>query len=482
MTRVAERTYDLAITGGTLVSAGRAYPASIAVRDGRIADIMTAGVPIAAAQTMVVKGLHVLPGIIDTHVHTRHPGVEAREDFASGTAAAAAGGITTLFEMPISKVPTNSAANLKARLEAMAPQAHIDYALYGGAGRDNVDRIVEQAEAGAIAFKTFLQPPPEGREDEFLGLWCRHDEVRHVMDAVRLTRLRHCFHCEEPGMYGPLRARLEGMGRTTGRAHAESRPAACEEVSVAVVLARAAEKPLPIGIVHCSSPMSARLAADARLRGLNVAVETCPPYLFFTEQALDKLGPYAKCNPALRSAEMRDGLWHAIQGGLIEYIGTDHSPFLAEDKERFGDDIFKAPPGIAGLDIFTPLMLTAVNDRRITLPQVVAVCSENPAYVFRLPNKGRMVVGADADFTIVDMKKKWRFNAATALTRSRANMRLWDGFRLKGAVVTTMVRGVPVHRDGQLVGAPGYGRFQRPDLDVDGGRPIAGVLWGAGPT
>lgn len=479
---MAEQTYDLAITGGTLVSAGRAYPASIGIRDGRIADIVTAGLPLSAERTIVVKGLHVLPGIIDTHVHTRHPGVEAREDFASGTAAAAAGGITTLFEMPISKVPTNSAANLKARVAAMAPQAHIDYALYGGAGRDNLDRIVEQAEAGAIAFKTFLQPPPEGREDEFLGLWCRHDEVRQVMDAVRLTRLRHCFHCEEPGMYGPLRARLEAMGRTTGRAHAESRPAACEEVSVAVVLARAAEKPLPIGIVHCSSPMSARLAADARLRGLNVAVETCPPYLFFTDEVLDRLGPYAKCNPALRSAEMRDGLWHSIQGGFIEYIGTDHSPFLAEDKERVGDDIFHAPPGIAGLDIFTPLMLTAVNERRITLPQVVAVCSENPAYVFHLPNKGRMVVGADADFTIVDMKKKWRFKASTALTKSRANMKLWDGFRLKGAVVTTMVRGVPIYEDGQLVGAPGYGQFQRPDLDVDGGRPLAGALWGAGPT
>jgi allantoinase len=305
--------------------------------------------------------------------------------------------------------------------------------------------------------------------------------VRSVMDAVRLTRLRHCFHCEEPGMYGPLRARLEGLGQTRGRAHAESRPAACEEVSVAVVLARAAEKPLPIGIVHCSSPMSARLAADARLRGLNVTVETCPPYLFFTMDALDKLGPYAKCNPPLRSATMRDELWWAIQGGLIEYVGTDHSPFLAEDKERFGDDIFQAPPGIAGLDAFVPLMLTAVSQRRITLPQVVAVCSENPAHVFRLPNKGRMTVGSDADFTIVDMKRAWRFKAATALTKSRANMRLWDGFKMKGAVITTMVRGVPVYQDGQVVGAQGYGRFQRPDMEVDAGRPIAGALWGAGP-
>ena len=126
-------------------------------------------------------------------------------------------------------------------------------------------------------------------------------------------------------------------------------------------------------------------------------------------------------------------------------------------------------------------MLTAVSQRRITLPQVVAVCSENPAHVFRLPNKGRMTVGSDADFTIVDMKRTWRFKAATALTKSRANMRLWDGFKMKGAVITTMVRGVAVFQDGQVVGAQGYGRFQRPDIDIDAGRPIAGALWGAGP-
>jgi dihydropyrimidinase/allantoinase len=227
--------------------------------------------------------------------------------------------------------------------------------------------------------------------------------------------------------------------------------------------------------------MSARLAADARLRGLNVAVETCTPYLFFTAEALDTLGPYAKCNPPLRSRAMRDELWWAIQGGLIEYVGTDHSPFLAEDKQRFGEDIFQAPPGIAGLDAFVPLMLTAASQGRITLPQLVAVCSENPAFVFRLPNKGRMAVGADADFTIVDTKRSWRFRAATALSKSRANMRLWDGFRMKGAVVTTMVRGVAVYQDGQVVGRQGYGRFQRPNLEIDGGRPIAGALWGAGP-
>jgi dihydropyrimidinase/allantoinase len=475
------RPFDLVIRNGTLVGAGRQFRSTVAVRDGLIEGFYGDDDVLPAEREINARGLHVLPGVIDPHVHTRYPGVDERETFESGTAAAAAGGITTLFEMPISKVPTNSAANLQQRLALMAPQAHIDYALYGGAGRDNIETIVEQAESGAIAFKTFLQPPPAGREEEFRGLWCRHDEVRSVMDAVRLTGLRHCFHCEEPGMYEPLRARLEGLGQTRGRAHAESRPENCEDASVAVVLGQATARPLPIGIVHCSSLRSAHLAFDARRRGLNVTVEVCAPYLFFTDEALDRLGPYAKCNPPLRSRETREALWRGIGSGLVEYLGTDHSPFTREDKERFGDDIFKAPPGIAGLDIYVPLLLTGVHERKMTLTQMVAVSAENPAYVYHLPNKGRMVVGTDADFTIVDMKKRWRFDAGKALTRSRANMALWDGFALTGAVHATVVRGVPVYREGQIVGQPGHGRFQRPNPALGGGRPIEGSLWGVSP-
>jgi allantoinase len=479
---VATPPFDLVIRNGTIVAAGRQFRAAVAVRDGLIEGFYGDDDRLPAERDIDARGLHVLPGIIDPHVHTRYPGVDERETFESGTAAAAAGGITTLFEMPISKLPTTCAANLQARVERMAPEAYIDFALYGGAGRDNVETIVEQAEAGAIAFKTFLTPPPPGREDEFRGLWCRHDEVRSVMDAVRLTGLRHCFHCEEPGMYEPLRARLEGLGQTRGHAHAEARPEGCEEASVGVVLARAAERPLPVGIVHCSSPRSLRMAWDARRQGLNVTAEVCTPYLFFTEHALDRLGPYAKCNPPLRSAETREELWRGIGAGFVEYLGTDHSPFTKADKERFGDDIHKAPPGIAGLDVFVPLLLTGVHERKITLPQMVAVCSENPAYVYRLLNKGRMVVGTDGDFTIVDVKKRWRFDASTSRTRSKANMKLWDGFAMTGAVHATIVRGVPVFLEGDIVGRPGFGRFQRPNRTGEGGRPIEGSLWGAAPV
>jgi allantoinase len=455
--------YDLVVTGTTLVTGTGLADATIAVADGRIVDLLDPQARPAAAAVIDGRGLHVLPGVIDTHVHTRYPGIDAREDFDSGTAAAAAGGITTLFEMPIAKLPTNSGLNLARRAALMQPQARIDYALYGGAGHENLDEIASQAEAGAVAFKTFLQPPPPARLDEFFGLTCT-DEVLllDVMRAVAVTGLRHCFHCEHTPSFQALQARLQAAGHTTGRAHAESRPAFVEELSVAQVLTLAETTGVPVHVVHCSSPRSLRLVRDARARGVDATAETCPPYLFYTEEALDRLGPFAKCNPPLRAAADVEGMWEGVRDGLVACIGTDHSPFLAEEKERGRDPIFTAPPGLCGLEVMVPLMLTAVHQGRLRLSDVARLCSEGAAELFRLPGKGRLAVGADADLTVVDLAASWTYDSARAVTRSRDNMRLYDGTRMHGRVVHTVVRGVPVFREGDLVGPLGHGRFVRP--------------------
>jgi allantoinase len=455
--------YDLLVSGATLVTGAGIAEAGIAVSGGRIVDLLDPEARPAAAEVIDGRGLHVLPGVIDTHVHTRYPGVDAREDFDSGTAAAAAGGITTLFEMPIAKVPTNSGLNLARRAALMQPQARIDYALYGGAGDENLDEIAGQAEAGAVAFKTFLQPPPPARLDEFFGLTCT-DEVRllDVMRAVAATGLRHCFHCEHAPSVQALQARLQAAGRTTGRAHAESRPAFVEELSVAQVLTLAEATGVSVQVVHCSSPRSLRLVRDARARGVDATAETCPPYLFFTDEALDRLGPFAKCNPPLRAAEDVEALWEGVRAGLVACIGTDHSPFLGDEKARGRDPIFAAPPGLCGLEVMVPLMLTAVHHGRLPLPEVARLLSEGAAELFRLPGKGRLAVGADADLTIVDLGAAWTYDSRQAVTRSRDNMRIYDGTRLHGRVVHTVVRGVPVLREGEVVGQPGHGRFVRP--------------------
>ena len=456
-------SFETVVVHGTVVAGTVVAPATVAIRDGRIAALLDAAERPSSSAIVDATGLHVLPGLIDTHVHTRHPGVAAREDFASGTAAAAAGGITTLFEMPISKIPTNSADSLAARIAAMTPQAHVDFALYGGAGHESIDRITEQAESGAIAFKTFLQPPPPARLDEFVGLWCTdYALLRDVMRAVASTGRRHCFHCEYAPMYQSLQAALEAAGRRTGHAHAEGRPPIVEEIAVAMVLALAAETEAAVGVVHASSARSARLVADARRRGIDATVETCPPYLFFTDEALDRLGPFAKCNPPLRSHAEVEQLWTAVAGGQIDYIGTDHSPFLEDEKSAATGNIFLAPPGLCGLEMMAPLLLTAVAQGRLTLTRMVELCATRAAQIFDLPAKGRIAPGADADLTLVDLQARSRYDSRRALTRSRANMAIYDGVDLQGRVVATFVRGREVFRDGAVIGAAGHGQFVRP--------------------
>jgi dihydropyrimidinase/allantoinase len=224
----------------------------------------------------------------------------------------------------------------------------------------------------------------------------------------------------------------------------------------------AAEACGPVHVVHASSPRTVRLVADARRRGVRATVETCPPYLFFTQDALERLGPFAKCNPPLRTAEEVEGLWSAVRGGDVDIIASDHSPFLAEEKSQAAADIFRAPPGLGGLEALAPLMLTAVAERRLSLGDLVRLVSERPAAIFGLTGKGSLDPGADADFTVVDLGATWTFDSARCFTRSKASMQIYDGLRMRGRVESTWVRGVPVFRSGEVTGRPGHGRLVIP--------------------
>ena len=452
--------FDTVLHGATIVTDREARPGTVAVRDGRIAAVLPADARPAAAEAVDAAGLHLFPGLVDPHVHTRHPGVPEREDFESGTAAAAAGGITTIVEMPISKVPANSAANVEARIAAMRPGALVDFALWGGAGDENVADIAGQAAAGVVGFKTFLQPPPPARLDEFRGLWSLDPAtLREVMRAVAATGLPHAFHCEHAPLYLALQERLVAAGRTDGPAHADSRPPIVEELSVAMVLALAAETGGHVHVVHLSSPRSARLVADARARGVKVTAETCPPYLFLTRDALALHAGFAKCNPPLREAADVEALWAAVAGGVIDYFCTDHSPFLDEEKARGFANIFEAPPGLCGLEIMAPLVLTAARDGRLPLPAAARLLSSGAAGVLGLAGKGRIAPGADADLTLVDLAADWTFDHRACRTRSRGNMQVFDGMRLGARVVSTFVGGARVFHEGDITARPGHGRF-----------------------
>ena len=452
----------LVIAGGTVVTPTRVERLGVAIDEGRIVAIGREEDLPAGAERIDATGLHVLPGLIDTHTHARDPSVAEREDFGSATAAAAAGGITTILEMPISTPSVHSAEIFRARAVAVQPWAHVDFGLYGGAAGDNLEQIEGLAEAGAVGYKTFRTLAPAGRESEFIGL-CAPDPADYLraLERVAATGLTAAVHAEDAQLLARNQAELQAVGERGPLSHARWRPPVVELSSVAqsIELARAAGARLQLA--HCSTAAAVALATRARAE-MSVTVETCPHYLFLTQDDLERHGPFAKINPPLRSSEEVAALWACLRAGEIDVIGSDHSPFLVSEKAPYADDMWSALPGVPGLEALLPLLLTAVADGRLTLEQMVALTSTNAARIFGLRDKGAIRVGADADVTLVDLARPGVIDTSRWLTRSRGTARVWDGRAVRGAVVATLVRGRIVFRDGTLRGAPGWGRLTSP--------------------
>lgn len=454
---------ELVIRGGTVVTPSGRLRVGVAIAEGRIVAVGPDGSLPDAAEVIDATGLLVLPGVIDTHTHARDPSRDEREDFETATAAAAAGGITTILEMPISTPSVHSRRTLEARVAAVAPKARVDFGLYGGAAGDNLDEIAGLAAAGAVGYKTFRTPVPVGREQEFVGL-CAPDagDYLRALERVAETGLVGAVHAEDPQILARRAADLQTAGDREPMSHARWRPEVVERSSVAQSLELARAAGARIEIAHCSTPGTVGLVTRARADGVAATVETCPHYLFLTQEAIGEFGPFAKINPPLRSAEQVAGLWERVRAGEVDVIGSDHSPFLVEEKEPFWADMWSALPGAPGLESLLPLMLTAAAEERITLEQVVALTSANAARIFGLAAKGSISAGADADLVLVDVTRPQTIDTSRWLTRSRGTARIWDGRPVRGAVVRTILRGRTVYADGRLVGELGWGRFVRP--------------------
>jgi dihydropyrimidinase/allantoinase len=287
-------------------------------------------------------------------------------------------------------------------------EAVVDIAFFGAAGTDCLDDVIPCSKSGIVAFKTFLHEAPPGRKEEFIGLTAPNTGDQYeLMEKVAQTGVMIGFHAENNDMINKNIAILRSEGKTSPIYHGRSRPPVAEIETTSKILLFAEKTGAKVEICHITTPEVVELVNEAKCKGVYAIAETCPHYLFLNENALNKLGVFAKVNPPLRSEEERQGMWKMVNDGSIDIIGSDHAPYTKEEKERGSEDIFVPPAGFPGLSTRLPLLFTAVKEGKTELDRMVELICENPARIFGLyPKKGTIAVGSDADFVIFDPDKK----------------------------------------------------------------------------
>lgn len=462
---------DLVIAGGTIINPSHetAYtsgPGTLVVENGWIAAVLAPADRPSATRVLDAAGMLVLPGGIDPHVHCRAPSFPQRGDFATESMAAAAGGITTIFEMPISKPGVATTAALQARGALVERDAYVNIALYGAPGLLDAGEVQGMADAGAIAFKLFMTAAPPGREDEFAGLIA--PDAASLCTALELTRetgLRCAIHCEDQSLIDLYAARALAHPGPDWQRHLMSRPAVAETVAIASVIQLAQALEAPVHIVHVSAQASIALVHAARQRGVPLTAETCPHYLLFTNDVLAEAGPYAKINPPIRTHADQEALWDAVQAGVLDFIATDHAPFTVAEKEAARGRILEAPPGHPGLEVLVPFLMTRALQGSLSCERAVELMSANAARAFGLyPRKGVLRPGADADICLYDPRGKACRTRAGWLSKGAQANRLYQDLHIQGSVHATIAGGRIICQEGTIVGQRGDGTWLRPHM------------------
>src|SRR5215472_15418535 len=375
MTNPTTSIADLMISGATVVTDTASFDAAVAIKDGQILAIGEKRAMPTARETFDATGLHLLPGAIDVHVHFREPGYTHKEDWQTGTAAAAMGGVTTVFEMPTVDPPTGTPEALSLKQEA-AKKAHVDYGLYGLLAEDNIDHLEALIDGGVAGFKCFmgntfgnLPSPSTGAMLEGFEIIAKHG-------------MRISLHAETASIMARREKKLQAAGRSDPVAHLASRPAvvAIEAVSRAAILAEWTGA--RIHILHISSAEELRPLREAKARGVDITGETCPHYLLLSSDDYALLGGVIRVNPPVREPRNREPLWAALADGTIDLIATDHAPHSPEEKTR--NDIWTVDCGFPGVETQMPLMLTEVAAGRMSVCDYVRRSAFHPAKIWGL--------------------------------------------------------------------------------------------------
>lgn len=434
--------FDLIVRGGTVVNHNGEGKADIGVVGGKIAVIGDLSRH-AAGLDIDARGLHVLPGVIDTQVHFREPGNEHKEDLETGTRAAALGGVTAVFEMPNTAPPTTDADALNEKLRRAKGRAHVDHAFYVGATQENADHLGElERLPGCCGVKTFM-----GSSTGTL-LVGDDDGLDRVVKSINR---RGAFHAEDEAR---LNARKPLAREGDWTSHPEVRDDETALLAVQRLVAAARKYGKRVHVLHVSSAIEMEFLATAK----DVAtVETLPQFLTFAgPQIYERLHGFAQMNPPIRYPQDLAALWSiGILQGVVDVLGTDHAPHTREEKAQ---PYPKSPSGMPGVQTLVPVMLTHVNEGRLSLQRFVDLTSAGPNRVFGIEGKGRIALGYDADFTLVDLKAKRVIRNEDQATR--AGWTPFDGFEATGWPMATIIRGQLVMNEGEIV-TPSAGEAMR---------------------
>jgi dihydroorotase (multifunctional complex type) len=443
--------YDLTIRNGKLVTPHATYEGDIAVEGGRIVAIGKSDTLPKGGESIDASSKFVLPGIIDIHVHFREPGYTHKEDFETGSMAAAAGGITTVYDMPNNRPFLKTVKDFDEKREMIRSRAYVDYGLIAAVCKDNIEEIPRLAEAGVGCFKTFMS--------DVAGETPLDDgELLRAFGLVGKTGLIIGVHAENDDIVKYCTADVRRQGRTDLIAYADAHPNLAEAEAIQRAILLSASAGCRLHIYHMSTREGVELVRDAKARGLHVTSETSPVYLLLSREDVGRVGRLLKVSPPVRFPADIKALWEGLHDGTVDLIGTDHAPHTLE--EKLGGDIWESKGGLPGVETNVSLMLTQVNAGWLSLMEYVGLASEHPAKLFNLyPRKGVIQVGSDADFTIVDMEKEGTIREEQL--HSKSKMTPFEGYRTKGMPVYTIVRGRTVMREGEIVGRP-RGELVRP--------------------
>ncbi|MGF1456324.1 MAG: dihydroorotase [Alphaproteobacteria bacterium] len=429
-------TFDLVLKNGTLVNHDGVAQGDVGVRDGRIEAL--GSLDAAGAKHVIdVKGLHVLPGVIDTQVHFREPGMEHKEDLETGSRAAALGGVTAVFEMPNTKPPTATAEALADKVARATDRMWCDFAFFVGGTAENADQLADlERLPGCCGVKVFMGSSTGSLllEDD--------DGVRRVLKTIRR---RAAFHAEDE-MRLRERRPLAELGNVL--THPEWRDAEAAIQCTRRLLAIARETGARVHVLHISTAEEMDLLAQYR----DVAtVETTPQHLTLEAPGCyETLGTRAQMNPPVRDGRHRAGIWAGLHAGVVDVLGSDHAPHTLEEKAQAYP---KSPSGMPGVQTLVPVMLTHVNEGTLSLTRLVDLLCHGPQRIFGIAGKGRMMAGYDADFTVVDLSAERMVRDEDMA--SKCGWSPFTGRTLKGWPVGTIIRGRTVMWDGELTGAAG---------------------------